>query len=629
MAITHRQLILIGVTVIGIVTVGAVTGGFSEPLSTQNQSPETAGADFVVSELDDSDRITAGEDLTVWTTIQNPESSEQTRQIALRVDMDGDGVVDTTVAEESVTLGGEQSETVELTVSTESMEPGTYDYGISTGDSSDEPTSSGQFVILRPTTFIVDDTDAESPVVQGDSTTITATVSNTGDFQGVQTVGLYVSDGTSVDDGALEASKSFSLAPGATDTVSFTVDTADRSPGVYTYEVRTEDDASASSLTIHQPATFDVTELNGTLDVVRGETANLTGTVENVGDVEGTQTVALMHDGKAVENRTVTLASGESTDLEFSVATANRTRGNYTYAVVSSDYSAAADLRVRNSEFTVTDLRGNETVYIGDPMVFTATVKNTGDAPDTQTLEFKLDIDGDDQPESYGITQNVTLAANETKDVVFDLPYMEDPDPFPVEDFITGTFIYSVHAEDSKMSAVFVAKWPPYSGSGGSADDGTGDVTNGDGTGDETNGDGTGDASEDIEYTTLDEISVAKTNLHYDELSDETANQIDEIFARQPFADGLDITDIYTREEFARIKYDINVPRSADFEFDSLDMDLQQTIEAEYDAQFQTQEGDTIESWDELAQAQYGTDYESLTDEQQEEIRAAYLDQFE
>ncbi|MFC7028061.1 hypothetical protein ACFQH8_12420 [Halomicroarcula sp. GCM10025710] len=202
MAITHRQLILIGVTVIGIVTVGAVTGGFSEPLSTQNQSPETAGADFVVSELDDSDRITAGEDLTVWTTIQNPESSEQTRQIALRVDMDGDGVVDTTVAEESVTLGGEQSETVELTVSTESMEPGTYDYGISTGDSSDEPTSSGQFVILRPTTFIVDDTDAESPVVQGDSTTITATVSNTGDFQGVQTVGLYVSDGTSVDDGA-------------------------------------------------------------------------------------------------------------------------------------------------------------------------------------------------------------------------------------------------------------------------------------------------------------------------------------------------------------------------------------------------------------------------------------------
>ncbi|MFC7028062.1 CARDB domain-containing protein [Halomicroarcula sp. GCM10025710] len=286
---------------------------------------------------------------------------------------------------------------------------------------------------------------------------------------------------------------------------------------MYTYEVRTEDDASASSLTIHQPATFDVTELNGTLDVVRGETANLTGTVENVGDVEGTQTVALMHDGKAVENRTVTLASGESTDLEFSVATANRTRGNYTYAVVSSDYSAAADLRVRNSEFTVTDLRGNETVYIGDPMVFTATVKNTGDAPDTQTLEFKLDIDGDDQPESYGITQNVTLAANETKDVVFDLPYMEDPDPFPVEDFITGTFIYSVHAEDSKMSAVFVAKWPPYSGSGGSADDGTGDVTNGDGTGDETNGDGTGDASEDIEYTTLDEISVAKTNLHYDE----------------------------------------------------------------------------------------------------------------
>jgi hypothetical protein len=609
MAISHRQLVLIGFAVVGIVTVGAVTGGFSEPLSAQEQSLETTDVDFAVGDVHDSDRILPGEDVTVWATVQNPESSEQTRRVELRMDTDGDGVLDTTAAQQEVTLDADASKTVALTVPSEGMDPGTYTYGIRTGD--DGPLETNEFVVLRPTTFTFDDTDASSPVVQGDSTTITATVTNDGETSGVQDVELYLTDGSGFGDDDLETSKSLSLGPDESRTVSFSVGTADRAPGWYRYELRTEDDERSGSLVVHQPATFEVTDVNGSLDVVRGETANVTWTVSNVGDVNGTQTVTFAHDGEPIENRTLTLGARESADLQFSVDTANHTRGNYTYSLASTDHEASADLRVRDSEFTVVELRGNDTLYIGDPMVFTATIQNTGDANETQTVELKIDINGDDKPESYGLKQDVTLAANETKDVVFDVPYMEDPDPIPVEDFITGTFIYGVYTDDTDQDAVFVAKWPPYSGSGG-ADEET-----------------TGDSSSEVAFTTLDEISVAKYGYHYDELSAESTPQIEEIFARQPFADGLDITKVYTREEFARRVYDVPVPRTADFEFSELDVELQQKIEAQYDAQFLTEEGDTVESWDELAQAKHGTDYESLNETEKEAIRDAYQAQFD
>ncbi|MFC7021051.1 MULTISPECIES: hypothetical protein [Haloarcula] len=614
MAISHRQLILIGFAVVGIVTVGAVTGGFSEPLSAQEQSLETTDVGFAVDDVNDSDRVLPGEDLTVWATVQNPESSEQSRQVELRVDTDGDGVLDTTVAQQEVTLGADASRTVELTVPSEGLAPGTYTYGVTTGD--DDPLETNEFVVLRPTTFTFDDASASSPVIQGDSTTITATITNDGETSGVQDVELYLTDGSGFGEDDLETSKSLSLGPNESGTVSFSVGTADRSAGWYRYELRTEDDERTGSLVVHQPATFEVTDVNGSLDVVRGETANVTWTVTNVGDVNGTQTVTFAHDGEAIENRTLTLGARESADLKFSVDTTNHTRGNYTYSLASTDHEASADLRVRDSEFTVVELRGNDTLYIGDPMVFTATIQNTGDANETQTVEFKVDVDGDDQPESYGITKNVTLAPNETRAVAFEVPYMEDPDPFnTVEDWVRGTYIYGVYTEDTEMKSVFVAKNKGSGGSGG----GSGDAST----------ESSDSSSEDILYPTLDEISVAKTGHHYDDLSAETTPQIEEIFARQPFADGLDITQVYTREEFARKVYDVPVPRSADFEFSELDMDLQQTIEAEYDAQFLTEEGDTVESWDELAQAKHGTDYESLNDTEQAAIRDAYLAQFD
>jgi len=104
--------------------------------------------------------------------------------------------------------------------------------------------------------------------------------------------------------------------------------------------------------------------------------------------------------------------------------------------------------------------------------------------------------------------------------------------------------------------------------------------------------------SDSSEQVSKDVISQEKYGLYYDEVSGETQTQIDEIYQRQPFADGLVVTEVLTREEIARQVYGLDVKRNDAFEFTSIDIELQQEIEATFDAQFESETGDRIESWD-------------------------------
>jgi hypothetical protein len=249
-------------------------------------------------------------------------------------------------------------------------------------------------------------------------------------------------------------------------------------------------------------------------------------------------------------------------------------------------------------------------------MVFAANVTNVGDASTTGAVQLRIDLDDDDRPEYDGIFRNVTLAPGNETTVRFDVPYMEDPDPLnQVEDLPTGTYIYGIYTEDDNETSVFDARskptsFDPFTGGSSGSSDGEGD-------------------GRPLERASRDEISQAKYGLAYEELSGETRSQIDEIYVRQPFAGDLGITDIRTREEIARQEYGLDVRRGDRFRFQSIETDLQQRIEADFDAQFTTQRGDRIESWDELARQQYGTTYGNLSASQQESVRAAYQNQFE
>jgi len=344
-------------------------------------------------------------------------------------------------------------------------------------------------------------------------------------------------------------------------------------------------------------------------NLTRGERFNATVTLVNDGDVAGTETVHLTGPTSEMEwNQTVMLYSGESTTLEFTAETANLTRGNYSLTLTMANASRNETLRIRESHLIVADVSGPESVEIDEEIHFTARLQNTGDAVANQTVEHRIDLDGDDEPETLVGNQSVRLAPGNGTTVEFTIP-AENRSQFDDEELL-GTHIYGVYSEDTNATGVVVIEEETSPSTWSSSSDST----------------STSDSSEQV---SKDVISQEKYGLYYDEVSGETQTQIDEIYQRQPFADGLVVTEVLTREEIARQVYGLDVKRNDAFEFTSIDIELQQEIEATFDAQFESETGDRIESWDELAQEQYGSNYDSLNETQKQTIRERYQEQFD
>jgi len=107
----------------------------------QNATP--ADEQFVVRSLSAPDNATAGEQITVTATVQNQNAiTGGTQSVGFRLDTDGDGSleVNETVANQTVTLAGGESETVTFTVQVPSVNDGVYDHGVFTETSNETAT---------------------------------------------------------------------------------------------------------------------------------------------------------------------------------------------------------------------------------------------------------------------------------------------------------------------------------------------------------------------------------------------------------------------------------------------------------------------------------------------------------
>jgi len=616
-------LVVVGLVVAGGVVVGGIGTGPSQNAAPSQEDTQQGGTGSA------PDETNAGESATIsvkdaglpgWVnenetmrpslTLLNDGDTDRQQTVELVVDDDGDGEFDRTVATRETTVPAGQ--TSQVTFALDPPEPGNYEYAVVTGDQTQMDWS---VEVLQPPTFVVETTSADGGTVQGANATVSARVVNEGDYSGDGTVELRFA-------GETVTTRTLSIDAGDATTLSLTLPTAGVEPGTHEYTLATAAGATAADVEVLQPATFTISNISGALNVSRGTNATVAATVTNTGEVDGTETVSLRGLGDGGRSKTVSLAANESRVVEFGVPTDDLEGSTYSYTVSTDDdettatrssgNESSAALRVREGYFEVTELRGNETVLIGNKLTLGANVTNTGDARATQTVDVRIDLVRGPEPEKLGLMKNVTLAPGEETTVRFWIPYMEDPDPLnQVEDLPSGSYIYGVYTEDENETAVFDARPKPRAVSTG------------------------GDSSSDSESTdeslfaTLDEISQEKYGLYYESLSGETKAQIEEIYQRQPFADGMGITDVRTREEIARQEYGLDVAVGDKFDFNGLDIQVQQQIEADFDAQFTSQSGDRIESWDELAQREYDTTYDSLSADRQEEIRTLYQQQFD
>ncbi|MEF8856071.1 MAG: CARDB domain-containing protein, partial [Haloplanus sp.] len=339
--------------------------------------------------LEDAE-ILAGETTAATATIENVGEAEGTFTVELTAD-DGSGAEvrnETTVA-----LAGGESATVRL----ESTFQSTGEYAIEIGGE-----YAGDLAVVESNPAAFETTGvslSQNPILEGESVAVEATVENVGDETGDHTAVLYV-------DGEQADTEQISLAGGESTTVSFTETFVDADD----YAI-TVDDAAPVTLTVDQPATFDVIDpkLNETT-VLEGETVALTADVENVGDREGTYTAEFRTANQVVDEREVTLGAGERETITLSATFDDA--GEYD---VSFGDEPAGTLAVEEpATFAVSDADLNDTdVETGESVAVTATIENTGDRDGT--FEAELRVDG-----TVAETGSVDVAAGSTETITFD-----------------------------------------------------------------------------------------------------------------------------------------------------------------------------------------------------------------
>ncbi|AQL43515.1 hypothetical protein BV210_12775 [Halorientalis sp. IM1011] len=167
-----------------------------------------------------------------------------------------------------------------------------------------------------PANFDVTTPSSNSPVVEGETLTVDATVENTGESAGTQTVELNVA-------GSVQDSQEVDLDAGGSEDVSLSWTTAEGDAGNYTATVSSENDSASTDVTVTESVT--------------------------TGTIEGTVTD---DSGSAIEGATVS-ADGESTTTAAD--------GSYSLTVEAGDYTVEASANGYESDSQNVTVNAEET----------------------------------------------------------------------------------------------------------------------------------------------------------------------------------------------------------------------------------------------------------------------------
>jgi Mg-chelatase subunit ChlD len=342
-------------------------------------------ATFEVASVDAPD-VEQGQTANVTATIENTGNATGTQNVTLSVE-------NTSIeqsSEESLAAG--ESRDVMFSVDTTGLSPGTYNVTVETAN--DTVTTTWNVTQPSRGTPMFEITSVNAPgVQQGETANVTATVENAGTENGTQNVTL------SVENTSIEQSSEESLNVTEVIAVTFGVDTTNLSAGTYNVTVSTQNDTETTTLTVtgtddgDEVANFQVVNVVAP-DTMKGDTANVTATVENTGNATGTQNISLLVEGENITLRSEeTLAAGASKEVMFEVGTSALDPGTYNVTVETANDTVTTTWNVTEPDppsFQITSLNA-PSVQQGETANITATVENTGDLPGTQNITYQLE----------------------------------------------------------------------------------------------------------------------------------------------------------------------------------------------------------------------------------------------
>jgi PGF-CTERM protein len=287
--------------------------------------------------------------------------------------------------------------------------------------------------------FAVTIDSTNSPVQEGETLEVTATVENTGDYSDTQDITLTVG-------GKQRDMTQVALEPGEQRTVTLDWATSSGDAGEYTANVSSDDDFDTTAVSVDGPSYFQV-DINSTNSpVTENDTVAVEAIIENTGDQTDNQKINLSIDGKVVDNATVALDPGASQSRTLNWQTESGDAGDHQASVESEDDADDAIVTVENvPEFEVDIQSTNEPVAAGQTLQVDVEIDNNDRNSDTQDVE--LEIDG-----TVRDTESVALDGGESSTVQLD---------WETETGDSGQYRANVSSETDSDSVEVLVNEPP------------------------------------------------------------------------------------------------------------------------------------------------------------------------
>jgi len=315
-------------------------GDYTVALSSEDDEATTDArveeqAEFAVTIDSTNSPVAGGETLEVTATVENTDDFEDTQEVVLNIDGNR---TDST----NLTLDGGESETVELEWATGDSDLGNHTAEVASETDADE----AQVRVQQPAAFAVTIDSTNSPVAEGETLEVTATVENEGEDSGGGEVSLTI-------DGGQTDSIDVLLEGGESETVTLEWPTGEGDAGDYTAEVAAGNGSDSAAVTVTSAptptggdgdggdgdgnATFEVTITEVRPPDGSGGSLEVDATVENTGDRSDTQNVSLTVDGEETDSQELTLDGGESESVTFSSPSAPEDTERQSVRVASED----------------------------------------------------------------------------------------------------------------------------------------------------------------------------------------------------------------------------------------------------------------------------------------------------
>ncbi|MFW5959444.1 MAG: CARDB domain-containing protein [Natronomonas sp.] len=231
------------------------------------------------------------------------------------------------------------------------------------GDDVDDTTEGNDASdVDRSDLFEVTIESADENVTAGGTFHVDAAIHNNGAANGTQDV-LFLVDNQTVD-----SRENVTLGVNETESVTFDIETSGDDVPVLDAAIQTDNDTENLTVSVLEPAYFDVTIKDAPDEVTAGETMTVTASVENTGDRPGTQNLRLVDfEGTVVDrSESISLASEASVTLSLSWSTTTTDAGEDIVNVRSANDSDSTVVAITQfDESTAGPISGGPSTSIG------------------------------------------------------------------------------------------------------------------------------------------------------------------------------------------------------------------------------------------------------------------------